>query len=135
MKSMMMIIYWITRLVAAVILLQTLFFKFTAAEESVYIFTAVGMEPWGRIGVGVLELIAAILLIVPATAWMGAVLALGLMLGAIGMHLTILGIEVMDDGGYLFVLAVVVALCSAYVLIRNTATIILLLSGIRKRFS
>ena len=135
MKSFMTIVFWLARLVAAVILLQTLFFKFTAAEESVYIFTTVGMEPWGRIGVGTLELIAAILLVVPATAWMGAFLALGLMLGAIGMHLTILGIEVMQDGGYLFALAIVVALCSLYVLIRSTADITSFLSAIRKRFS
>jgi putative oxidoreductase len=135
MKRFMLIVYWIARLVAAVILLQTLFFKFTAAEESVYIFTTVGMEPWGRIGVGILELVAAILLIVTATAWIGGILALGLMLGAIGMHLTILGIEVKDDGGYLFILAVIVALCCAYVVIRNATNIISSVSAIRKRFN
>jgi hypothetical protein len=48
------------RVIAAIILLQTLYFKFTGAEESIYIFTKVGMEPWGRIGSGVGELIAAI---------------------------------------------------------------------------
>lgn len=109
------ITYWAARLVAAIILLQTLFFKFTAAPESVYIFTTVGMEPWGRIGIGILELIAAILLLTPA-AWLGAGLALGLMVGAIGMHLTLLGVEVQGDGGYLFFLALAVALCSALVL-------------------
>ena len=135
MKDFTLILYWIARLVAAVILLQTLFFKFTASEESVYIFTSVGMEPWGRIGVGIMELIAGILLVVPATAWIGAIVALGLMLGAIGMHLTILGIEVKGDGGYLFALAVVVALCSIYVLARNTGNIISFVSAARKRFS
>lgn len=94
--------FWIVRLLAAIILLQTLFFKFKGAEESVYIFTTVGMEPWGRIGVGIMEMIAAILLMINRTAWMGALIAAGLMAGAIGMHLTILGIEVMNDGGYLF---------------------------------
>ncbi|ELR70081.1 hypothetical protein C900_04078 [Fulvivirga imtechensis AK7] len=68
---------WIARIVAAVILLQTLYFKFTGAAESVYIFTTIGMEPWGRIGSGVAELVAAVLLLVPATAWLGALLALG----------------------------------------------------------
>ena len=131
----MLIIYWVARLGAALILLQTLFFKFTAAEESVYIFTTVGMEPWGRIGVGILEFIAAILLIIPVTAWLGGLLALGLMLGAIGMHLTILGIEVKGDGGYLFALALVVSLCSIFVVLRNTDSIISLLSAIRKRFN
>ena len=102
------ILSWILQLAGAAILLQTLFFKFTGAEESVYIFTAVGAEPWGRIGSGVLELVAAILLILPATAALGALLAAGLMAGAIMSHLTILGIEVKGDGGLLFALAIIV---------------------------
>ena len=110
------IAYWIARLVAAIIMTQTLYFKFTGAEESIYIFTAVGMEPWGRIGVGVLELIASVLLLITATAWLGALLGLGLMLGAIMMHLTLLGIQIKGDGGYLFGLAVAVSICSLYVL-------------------
>ncbi len=110
------VVYWLARIVAAVIMLQTLYFKFTASPESVYIFTTVGMEPWGRIGVGVLELIASFLLIITATAWLGAGLGLGLMAGAIGMHLTKLGIEVGGDHGQLFLYAVIVALCSLYVL-------------------
>lgn len=105
------------RLLAAVIMFQTLYFKFGASEESVYIFETVGMEPWGRIGVGVLELVASILLLVNRTAWIGAGIALGLMTGAIGMHLTLLGIEVQGDGGYLFFLACVVFVCAAFVLV------------------
>jgi len=99
------ILSWCLQLVVAGILLQTLFFKFTAAEESVYIFTRVGAEPWGRIGSGVLELIAAVLLLVPALVPYGAVLTLGAMSGAILSHLTVLGIEVKGDGGLLFALA------------------------------
>lgn len=101
------------RLTAAAILLQTLFFKFTGAEESVYIFTKLGAEPWGRIGSGVVELVAAVLLLLPATAPLGGLLALGVMGGAISSHLTVLGIEVMGDGGLLFALAILVALCAA----------------------
>lgn len=108
--------YWAARLIAAVVLLQTLYFKFTAAPESVYIFTTVGMEPWGRIGVGILELIASGLLLFTSTAWLGAGLALGLMVGAVGMHLTLLGIDVQGDGGYLFFLAMTVSLCAVFVL-------------------
>jgi len=103
---------WIVRLTAAIILLQTLFFKFTGAPESVYIFTKVGMEPWGRYGSGVAELIAAILLLSSCHCWLGALLALGVMGGAIMSHLTVLGIVVQDDGGLLFALAITVALCS-----------------------
>lgn len=119
MKNIQNLVYWGSRIIAAVILLQTLFFKFTASPESVYIFSKVGVEPWGRILVGILELISGILLLIPLTAWMGAILALGLMAGAIGMHFTVLGFEVMDDGGYLFFLAVTVMICSAYTLLRN----------------
>ena len=107
------IIAWICRIAAAVILFQTLFFKFTAAPESVYIFTKVGLEPWGRIGSGIAELIAAILILLPRTTWIGAGFALAVMLGAIFSHLTVLGISVMDDGGLLFGLALAVAVCSA----------------------
>jgi putative oxidoreductase len=110
------VIAWISRVAAAVILLQTLFFKFTAAPESVYIFTKVGLEPWGRIGSGIAELIAAILILIPATTWLGAGLALAVMLGAIFSHLTVLGVVVMNDGGLLFGLALVVATCCAVLL-------------------
>lgn len=107
---------WALRLAAAAILIQTLFFKFTGSAESVYIFTKVGAEPWGRIGSGLVELAAAILLLVPSTTALGALLALGLMAGAIGSHLTVLGVEVMGDGGLLFALAIVVFASSLVVL-------------------
>src|SRR5205809_3124815 len=110
------IIAWICRVAAAVILLQTLFFKFTAAPESVYIFTKVGLEPWGRIGSGIAELIAAILILIPATIWLGAGLALAVMAGTVFSHLTVLGIVVMNDGGLLFGLAFAVATCSIVLL-------------------
>ena len=108
---------------AAAILLQTLFFKFTGAEESVYIFSTLGVEPAGRIGSGVVELIAAVLLLVPSTVAGGALLALGVMAGAIVSHLTLLGIEVKDDGGLLFGLAVAVFVSSAIVLFLRRAEI------------
>lgn len=112
----MKIIIWILRIVAAAILLQTLYFKFTGQPESVYIFTQLGAEPWGRIGSGVVELIAAILLLIPAYTWIGAGLAMGTMAGAILSHIGKLGIEVQGDGGELFGLALLVFLCSAVLL-------------------
>ena len=126
MKKSVLLLYWTARLLAVIILFQTLYFKFTGAEESVYIFSTMGMEPWGRIGIGLLELVAAAMLLLNATAWFGSVLALGLMLGAIGMHLTVLGISVRNDGGYLFLLAVIVSLCSVYVLWGNKNKVIAL---------
>ena len=118
------ILCWTTRVIAAIIMVQTLYFKFSASPESVYIFSTVGMEPWGRIMVGVFELVASVLLLINTTAWIGAVLGLGLMAGAIGMHLTVLGITVTNadgtsDGGQLFLYAVVVAICSLIVLWLN----------------
>ena len=103
---------WILRLIAAVIMLQTLYFKFTGADESVYIFSQLGMEPWGRIGTGILELIASALILYPKTTFIGSVLAAGLMLGAIGAHITKLGIEVKNDGGQLFIYALLVLVSS-----------------------
>jgi putative oxidoreductase len=111
------IVSTVLQLVAAGILLQTLFFKFTAADESVYIFTTLGMEPWGRIGSGVAELVAAALLLYPSTAAIGATVAMGVMAGAIVSHLMVLGIEVKGDGGLLFGLALTVFAASAIVLI------------------
>lgn len=99
---------WILQVLSAIIMLQTLFFKFTASEESIYIFTTLNMEPVGRIATGVVELIASILLLIPSLSWMGALLGIGLMSGAVFFHLTNLGFEVMNDGGYLFILALTV---------------------------
>lgn len=120
------ILSWILQLAVAGILLQTLFFKFTGAEESVYIFTALGVEPWGRIGSGIVELFAAALLLIPATAPFGALLTMGLMAGAVGSHLTVLGIEVQGDGGLLFGLALTAFLGSAVILLIRRAQIPLL---------
>ena len=102
------ILSWIFRLIAAIILLQTLFFKFSAAEESVYIFSQLGLEPYGRIGIGVAELIVSVLLLIPRTAWLGAIGGIGIISGAIVAHLTKLGIIVQNDGGLLFYLAIAV---------------------------
>ncbi|SEW36108.1 DoxX-like family protein [Chitinophaga sp. YR573] len=102
------ILIWGLRLLAAIIMLQTLFFKFTAAPESVYIFSRLGLEPWGRIGTGIMELIASVLLLIPRTTSIGAFLAAGIMSGAIFSHLTKLGIVVQDDGGLLFIYALLV---------------------------
>lgn len=101
-------IEWVLSIVSAIILLQTLYFKFTAAPESVYIFKAVGMEPTGRIGSGVVELIAGVLLLIPSVRVYGALVGAGVISGALFFHLTKLGIEIMNDGGQLFFYALVV---------------------------
>jgi DoxX-like family len=115
------VLSWTLRGIAAVILLQTLFFKFTAAKESVYIFSTLGLEPWGRIATGVVEFIAAILLLAPPTVVYGAILSLGVISGAIFAHLTRLGIALpaVDDHGELFALALTVFVCSAAVLVMH----------------
>ena len=106
-------IFLVLRLIAAGILLQTLYFKFSGAPESIYIFSTLKVEPWGRWFAGLSELVASILLLIPATQAFGALMAIGIMLGAILSHLSVLGIIVQDDGGLLFSLAcVVLVICS-----------------------
>jgi putative oxidoreductase len=121
------IIGLVLRVVAAIILLQTLYFKFTANPESVELFTKLGVEPWGRIGTGVIELITSILLLIPSTVFIGAFLGIGLMSGAILSHLTIIGIESKGDGGQLFMLAIAVWVCCAIIMMlyKNHAVAIL----------
>lgn len=115
------VISWALRLVVAVILLQTLFFKFSAAKESVYIFSTLGMEPWGRIGSGIFELVASILLLIPGTVTLGALMAFAATGSAILFHLTRLGIALtaVGDHGELFALAIIVTLCSILVLLMH----------------
>ena len=107
------------RIVIAIILIQTLRFKFTAHPDSVYIFEQVGLEPFGRISIGILELIAGILILIPKTVWAGAALTFGVIGGAVFMHLTQLGIEVKGDGGTLFFTALFIFILSGIVLIAN----------------
>lgn len=107
---------WFCQWVAAIIMLQTLFFKFSGAEESVYIFSTLGMEPWGRYLIGSAELVASGLLLMPALAWLGALAGIGIMSGALFFHLTLLGIDIKGDGGYLFALCVIVLAASLFIL-------------------
>jgi putative oxidoreductase len=127
------IISLILRLIAAAILLQTLYFKFTAHPESVELFTKLGVEPWGRIGTGIMELITGILLLIPATAFLGAFLGFGLMVGAIISHLTVIGIESQGDGGQLFILAITVfVLCILIQIIHKEQGIVLVKKILKK---
>jgi len=117
------IISWTVQIIAALILFQTLFFKLTGAEETIYVFTKMGMEPMGRYTTAVVELIAGILLLIPSTVWLGSGLSLGVISGAIFSHFTKLGIVVLDDGGTLFIMAWVVFICSAIALYLNKSQI------------
>ena len=120
MSSKIKIISWTLRLIVAIILFQTLFFKFTGADESKYIFSTVlspELEAYGRIGSGLVELIAVVSLLLPKTVWLGATLSLSTIAGAIMSHLTKLGLEVKGDGGLLFALAVTVFVGSALILL------------------
>jgi uncharacterized membrane protein YphA (DoxX/SURF4 family) len=121
---------WALRLLAAFILLQTLFYKFSGAGESVYIFSTLGMEPWGRIGSGVLELIASVLILYPRTTIFGAALGAGLMAGAIFFHLAKLGLVVLNDGGLLFIYALLVFLSCISLLIIHRQQVLALIKPI-----
>jgi uncharacterized membrane protein YphA (DoxX/SURF4 family) len=117
------VLVWIARIIAAGILIQTLFFKFTASDESVYIFSALGMEPIGRIGSGIAELFAAIMILAPRTTLWGSLVAIGIMIGAIFSHIFLLGIEVKNDGGLLFILALTVFVCCVFLVYQNKGKI------------
>lgn len=106
----------VLRFIVAIILIQTLRFKFTAHPDSVYIFKTVGIEPYGRIAIGILELTAGVLLLVPKTVWIGSLLTLGIIGGAIIMHLTKIGIVVNNDSGVLFTTASITFILSAILL-------------------
>lgn len=109
-------IFWILRLIPAIIMLQTLFYKFSGAPESIYIFTQMGIEPYGRIGSGIVELVASVLLLLPNKSVFGAFLGAGTMLGAILSHIFILGINVNNDGGFLFSLALITFVACSLIL-------------------
>ena len=115
--------YFLLRLVIAALLIQTLYFKFSAHPDSVYIFTKIGMEPFGRIGIGVLELISALLILNKNTIWAGALMSTGIISGAVLMHLTNLGIEINNDGGMLFYMALSVLLLSVFVVVKERKNI------------
>lgn len=113
------IILWVVKIIVAFILLQTLYYKFTAHPDSVFIFEQTGLGAVGRIGAGIAELIIALLILTPRTAWLGAAGGIGMMAGAIFFHLTSLGIEVNNDGGILFKMAFVVLVGCIYILIKH----------------
>jgi hypothetical protein len=125
------IISWVLRLTVAIILLQTLYFKFTAHPESVHIFSALGLEPWGRIGLGIVELITAILILIPKTKIIGMINSLGIILGAVFSHLLVLGVNVGNDGGGLFTLAIIVLIVSTIFLILHKTEVISLIKSIK----
>lgn len=102
---------WVCRTVAAAIMIETLFFKFTGAPESVYLFSKMGMESWWRYGQGIWELAASLLLLTPRLGWAGGILTLGALGGAIVSHITVLGIEVQGDHGLLFAMAILTFVC------------------------
>jgi uncharacterized membrane protein YphA (DoxX/SURF4 family) len=112
-------VFFILRLVVAIILIQTLRYKFTGHPDSIYIFRTIGLEPYGRIAIGVVELIAAILILIPRTIWLGALLTVGVLSGAIFFHLTVLGVEINEDGGTLFFMAVLTCLLGILALWRE----------------
>lgn len=127
------IVSWALRILAAGLLLQTLYFKFSGAEESIYIFTEVGIEPWGRYGTGVAEAIAAILLLLPSTIAFGALMGAGIMAGAIASHIFILGIEVKEDGGQLFIYALIILIACVIVGWQNRQQLISLLQRFKSK--
>lgn len=126
------IMSWILRLTVAIILLQTLYFKFTAHPDSVHIFSALGVEPWGRIGLGIIELITAILILIPKTQIIGMINSLGIIIGAVASHFFVLGVNVSNDGGGLFTLAIIVLVASSIYLTMHKSQVLSLIQNLKK---
>lgn len=126
------ILQWVLRLIAAIIMLQTLYFKFSGAEESVYIFTQMGIEPWGRYGTGIAELIASILILYKPLTAFGSLMAVGIMSGALVSHVLVLGVVVKDDNGLLFSYALIVWLASVILAWLNRAQLVDFLKKFKK---
>lgn len=126
------ILQWVLRLIAAIIMLQTLYFKFSGAEESVYIFTQMGIEPWGRYGTGIAELIASILILYKPLTAFGSLMAVGIMSGALVSHILVLGVVVKDDNGLLFSYALIVWLASVILAWLNRAQLVDFLKKFKK---
>lgn len=127
------IISWLLRLTVSIILLQTLYFKFTAHPDSVHIFSELGVEPWGRIGLGIIELITAIMIFIPKTKILGMVNSLGIMKGAILSHVMVLGINVSNDGGTLFGLAIIVFSAALLYLFLNKNELLALINTLKSK--
>jgi uncharacterized membrane protein YphA (DoxX/SURF4 family) len=117
------IVSWTCQRIAAGIMIETLFFKFTAAPESVYIFRRMSTEPWWRWGQGIGELFASVCLLVPRLHWMGGILTTGAMLAAILSHLTWLGYFIMGDHGLLFGMALATFTCGLTALVLHRHSI------------
>ena len=126
-------ISWVLRLTVAIILLQTLYFKFTAHPDSVHIFSALKVEPWGRIGLGIVELLTAILILYPKTKIIGMIYSLGIIVGAVFAHLFVLGVNVENDGGSLFTLALIVLIASTIFLIIHKTEVLSLIKSIKNK--
>lgn len=125
-------ISWMLRLTVSVILLQTLYYKFTAHPDSVHIFSVLGVEPWGRIGLGIIELIIAFFILLPKTSLIGMLASLGIILGAVFSHVLVLGVNVSNDGGGLFKLAIIVLIASTIFLFMHKRGLILLIQKFKK---
>ncbi|MFN3666636.1 MAG: DoxX family membrane protein [Sediminibacterium sp.] len=126
------ILQWVLRFIAAIIMLQTLYFKFSGAEESVYIFTQMGIEPWGRYVTGIAELIASILILYKPLTAFGSLMAVGIMSGALVSHILVLGVVVKDDNGLLFSYALIVWLASVILAWLNRAQLVDFLKKFKK---
>lgn len=118
----------ILKITIAVIMIQSLFFKFSGAQESIDLFTKLAgkREAFFRIGIGILELITSIILFVPQKTWLGASLSLGIMSGAVLSHLTILGVAHHNDGGALFFCALLALVSSSILLYLHRKEVTLL---------
>ncbi|WP_425389463.1 DoxX family protein [Ekhidna sp.] len=110
------LVHIIPRLIVAIILAQTLPFKFSGSEESVWIFEQIGWEPWGRYLIASIETVSTIFLLTNYYI-IGAIISLSIISAANFLHFTKLGFIVNDDGGTLFILSIIVIFCSLWIVL------------------
>jgi putative oxidoreductase len=82
---------WILQIGAAGMFLMVGFFKLSGDPRMVGLFDAIGLGQWFRYVTGSLEVLGALLLLIPRLSGLGALLLMGVMLGAVPTHLFVVG--------------------------------------------
>jgi uncharacterized membrane protein YphA (DoxX/SURF4 family) len=89
--KIMNVVLWVLQIGAAGMFLMAGFFKLSGNEQVVGVFEAIGLGQWFRYLTGALEVGGAILLLIPRTSGLGALMLAGVMVGAVVTHLFIIG--------------------------------------------
>jgi putative oxidoreductase len=87
----MNVVLWLLQIAAAGMFVFVGFLKLSGNEQMVGLFAAIGLGQWFRYLTGTLEVAGAILLLIPRTSGLGALMLVGVMIGAVMTHLFVVG--------------------------------------------